>query len=246
MKPKLKTCDFVKRAIRIHGNEYDYTKSNYLGSENKISIICKTHGEFNQRANGHLNGKGCPKCGRIKANKSESLTQEKFLQKSTKVHCYKFDYSKVNYVKNNIKVEILCKKHGAFYQKPNDHMMGHGCPKCSRNVSELEIDFLNYLNVDKRNFNLLNWKRKPVDGYDEKSNTVYEYLGDYYHGNPKKYNPSDYNQICHKTFGELYENTIKVFNKLKFLGYTVKYIWENDWKKFKDGIDNKPNIISYK
>ena len=44
------------------------------------------------------------------------------------------------------------------------------------------------------------------------------------------------------SFGELYENTFKKFDKLKSLGYTTKYIWENDWKKFKSGLDKNLKI----
>jgi hypothetical protein len=47
---------------------------------------------------------------------------------------------------------------------------------------------------------LKEWKRKPVDGYDENTNTVYEYLGDYWHGNPEKFYPKDINRDCKKTF----------------------------------------------
>lgn len=138
MKRKSTTDDFIRKAIKIHGDKYDYTESIYFGSDKKISIICKNHGKFSQKANGHLNGKGCSKCGRIKANKSESLTQEKFLQKSIKIHSYKYDYSKVNYTKNNEKVEIICKNHGPFYQKPNDHTTGQIrgllCVKCNSGI----------------------------------------------------------------------------------------------------------------
>ena len=45
-----------------------------------------------------------------------------------------------------------------------------------------------------------------------------------------------------RTFGELYNNTFKRFDKLKLLGYNIKYIWENDWNKFKAGLDKTPKI----
>ena len=40
-----------------------------------------------------------------------------------------YDYSKVKYVKAIEKVIIICKKHGEFPQRPNDHYR-YGCPKC--------------------------------------------------------------------------------------------------------------------
>ena len=66
---KLTTEKFIEKAKQIHGNKYDYSKSDYKGAFNEVCIICPKHGEFHQRANCHLNGEGCPKC---KVSKLES------------------------------------------------------------------------------------------------------------------------------------------------------------------------------
>lgn len=88
--------------------------------------------------------------------------------------------------------------------------------------------------------------RFSVDGIDWNTNTVYEFLGDFYHGNPKKFKCNSYNKLCHKTFGQLYENTFKKFKILRDSGYKVKYIWENDWDDWIRGnIGNIP-IKEYK
>ena len=105
-----------------------------------------------------------------------------------------------------------------------------------------EVQFLNYLHVLKRNIYI---KPYRVDGYHVKTNTIYEFLGDYWHGNPEKFKRNNYNKICHKTYGDLYNFTFNKFKKLKQLGYKIRYIWENDWNKFKNGIDKSPNIITY-
>ena len=89
------------------------------------------------------------------------------------------------------------------------------------------------MNIKCRNIKLKNWERKPVDGYDPKTNTIYEFLGDYWHGNPERFNPNDIHHFCKKTYGQLYENTFSTMKKVKSLGYNVKYIWETDWLKFK-------------
>ena len=81
-----------------------------------------------------------------------------------------------------------------------------------------------------------------MDGYDDKTNTIYEYLGDYWHGNPVKFNANHINKRCGKTCGELYHKTFQRLNNLKSMGYIVKYIWEHDWKQFKRGIDKSPKI----
>ena len=58
-------------------------------------------------------------------------TREEFIEDAIKVHGNKFDYSKVEYVNNNTKVCIICKKCGnEWWQLPNNHLQGKGCPKC--------------------------------------------------------------------------------------------------------------------
>jgi hypothetical protein len=60
---KINTSIFIERSIKIHGNKYDYSKSEYTGRPKKLKIICKIHGEFDQSAGHHLQGQGCKKCG---------------------------------------------------------------------------------------------------------------------------------------------------------------------------------------
>lgn len=57
------TQDFIDNAIKIHEDKYDYSLVEYTGNKNKITIICKKHGNFDQTPNHHLRGRGCPKCG---------------------------------------------------------------------------------------------------------------------------------------------------------------------------------------
>lgn len=59
------------------------------------------------------------------------LTQEEFVEKATKVHNGKYDYSKAKYVNQTKKVCIICPIHGEFWQTPSNHLYGaHGCDKC--------------------------------------------------------------------------------------------------------------------
>ena len=71
--------------------------------------------------------------------------------------------------------------------------------------------------------------RYNADGYHAPSKTIYEFHGDYYHGNPNKYNQTDINKKTNKSFKELYDNTLKKKQKCKELGYNYVEIWENDW-----------------
>ena len=239
------TDDFIKKAKLIHGDRYDYSKVDYVNCDTKTKITCKIHGSFYKSPTHHLMGEGCFKCSDENFLKLVSNNTDDFIKKAKLIHGDRYDYSKSNYIKRHGKVEIICKIHGMFSQIPGDHLNNHGCPKCVHKISKPEIEFLDYLKIP----NTIENRQKRIksyrtDGFD--SNIVYEFLGDYYHGNPKIFNSNDYNSTCHKTFGKLYENTIDKFDFLKQNGYSVKYIWESDWKKFKNGIDIVPNIISYK
>lgn len=55
---------FLMLSKNVHGNKYDYSKTVYSSYSGKILIGCKEHGYFNQRLDGHLQGLGCPSCGK--------------------------------------------------------------------------------------------------------------------------------------------------------------------------------------
>ena len=48
-----------------------------------------------------------------------------------KTHGDRYDYSMVSYRDSQSKVAIECNEHGIFWQKPNNHIMGNGCPSCA-------------------------------------------------------------------------------------------------------------------
>ena len=311
--PKKKTTEeFIVDARKIHGDKYDYTKFIYTGIKNETIIICPIHGEFSQTVDSHINNKcGCRKCGRIVSSDKQRFTSEKFIEDSTKIHGNKFDYSNVKYINNGTKLEIICKKHGSFWQlpsnhlyhkrgckkcateinvknqtkttkqfikeaniahknkydysltdyigafkkviincpkhgkfkqSPDNHLHGKECAKCTHIISNPETEFLDYFNIMDRQFKI---KRYKIDGYDKNTNTIYEFLGDYYHGNLNIFNENEYNKKCKKTFGELHHNTFDRFSKIKSMGYNIKYIWESDWNRFKKAIDTVPKIFQY-
>lgn len=76
---------------------------------------------------------------------SRRLTNLEFIEKAEYVHGKKYDYSKINYTRSHDKVEIICFKHGSFWQIANDHLNGNGCSLCSgHNVSETSLElFIN-------------------------------------------------------------------------------------------------------
>lgn len=56
------TKSFIKKAKEIHGDQYDYTNTKYEHSLKPVSIMCKKHGVFIQKASSHLAGSGCRSC----------------------------------------------------------------------------------------------------------------------------------------------------------------------------------------
>lgn len=123
--------NFLRLAKDKYGTKYDYSKIDYKNFTTPIIIMCPNHGEFKITPSNHLASiTGCPKCGRERANKAESNTQEDFISKANKVHFNKYDYSKVEYINSQTKVCIVCPEHGEFWQTPANHLYGQGCPKC--------------------------------------------------------------------------------------------------------------------
>lgn len=139
MPRKSNTKEFIEKAHSIHGDKYDYSKVNYINNTTKVCIIChekdehgQEHGEFWQRPHNHIQAKqGCPKC-----NGTFLKTTEQFIQEAKFIHGNKFNYNKAKYVNNYTPIEIICHKHGSFWQKPVSHLQGQGCPKCAnKNVT---------------------------------------------------------------------------------------------------------------
>lgn len=53
---------FIRKARLVHGDEFDYSDVVYTGDSGKVSIICRAHGMFEQKATNHLQGNKCPRC----------------------------------------------------------------------------------------------------------------------------------------------------------------------------------------
>lgn len=121
---------FIKKAVKIHGNKYNYSLVEYKDSRTKVTIICPIHKEFNQRPSSHINGQGCPRC-----TDRGKMTTEDFIKKANEVHGNKYDYSKTDYKGSFLKVQIKCITHGYFNQQTSNHLSGKGCPKCAHQLT---------------------------------------------------------------------------------------------------------------
>ena len=147
--------NFIKESNEVHQNKYDYSKVDYKGVTTKVKIICPVHGEFWQTPRVHLNGCGCPKCGLERQNDATRLTTEEFIIRANKIQGNKYDYSKVEYVDYMTKVCIICPEHGEFWQTPNKHLLGQGCPKCGNTKKLTLTEFIERsrkIHVDKYDY----------------------------------------------------------------------------------------------
>ncbi len=211
---------FVQKAKEIYGDKYDYSKTEYTHTDEKLCIICPIHGEFWQTPHIHLQGHGCPKCGG-----NEKLSTNDFIEKSREIHGNRYDYSKVEYNGNFNKVCIICPKHGEFWQYANQHMQGRGCPHCRQSSLEKEIrEFLDKEDIEYVAQKRSKWLgRQSLDFYLPKYKLAIECQG------LQHFKPSDY-------FGgkERYKKTIELDkNKKKICeekGIKILYYSHYDYK----------------
>ena len=102
--------------------------------------------------------------------RNQSATTEQFIIKAKETHGDKYDYDKVEYIKSKSKVIINCKHHGEFQQKPNSHLRGQGCPKCSAERIAISLtltqeDFINRalkVHDNKYDYSLSEYKNSYV------------------------------------------------------------------------------------
>lgn len=251
---KLTISQFLQNARAKHGDRYDYTRVIYRGTHTPVEIICKQHGVFSQRPYAHISNKqGCPTCGDIVKQQKDmcrttSLSQ--FISKANAVHKNKYCYDKVQYKNTHTKIEITCRTHGSFFQKPCDHLNKPlGCPRCAslrkRGVrfSQKAIEWIESIasveDITIQHAGNGGEYKVPhttyiVDGFCQSTNTIYEFYGNKWHGNPSLYEPASNPHPLNKsiTAKQLFKKTIDRENKLRQMGYNVITMWESDWDKY--------------
>lgn len=92
-----------------------------------------------QTPHNHLQGDNCPLCKKDKMSKLFCKTNQEFIKEASLKHNNLYSYNKTNYINALEKVVITCHKHGDFYQTPNRHLSGQGCPICKLSKGEILI-----------------------------------------------------------------------------------------------------------
>jgi len=148
------TDQFIALAKEVHGDKYDYSRADERDGEGttaKRCIICREHGPFWQRPNDHLQGKGCSECANEAKAKAQSQTTGQFIALAKEVHGDKYDYSRANERDEEDRRCIICREHGPFWQIPNNHLHGKGCPKCGKYGFQPQLPAQLYLyNIEDR------------------------------------------------------------------------------------------------
>ena len=186
-KKALTNSEFILKSQKIHNTTYDYSISQYISYDTKLSIICKIHGPFSQTPNNHLHGKGCPLCGHHNTNTKLTISHNKFICDASKIHNNYYDYSlitKYTYVNMTTKTPIICPNHGVFYMTPHNHLQGQRCRKCSKmSKGEHQIHHIltnmNIQFIHEKYFDTCKYVRKlPFDFYIPEHNCCIEYDGE--------------------------------------------------------------------
>jgi len=143
MAKKLTTETFIAKAIKKHGNKYNYDKVVYIDSQSKVIVTCKIHGDFSIRPAEILRGKGCAKC-----SGKHRWTTEEWIALARKAHGNKYSYNKSKYINASTRITITCPDHGDFEQLPGVHVYQEsGCPKCApRNFKYTQEEWINKAN----------------------------------------------------------------------------------------------------
>ena len=227
--------------------DWDYDRNSLLpsniigGSTKKVWWACHKCGfKWSSVLYNRVNGRGCPSCaGKIVTDKNRLSTLFSEL-------CKEWDFDKNEIRPEEVsfgsgkKVWWVCEKcnHGWAARIADRTGKGRcGCPKCARgNISKISQRWLDSLNIStlKKEYKIKDLGFR-VDGFDPPTNTVYEFLGDYWHGNPEIYSAKKINASSKKSFGKLYQETFDRLRLLEKAGYRVVYIWENDFKDLRKG-----------
>jgi len=75
---------------------------------------------------------------------------------------------------------------------------------------------------------------KKVDGFNQETNTVYQFHGCFWHGCPEFNHEDTINNINHETMVDLYEKTKERIKQITDAGYNLIEMWECEWVKSKD------------
>jgi hypothetical protein len=217
--PKKTTYQFIEESIKIWGDRFDYSKTEYNGSLNKVIIFDKKSGIFvSQLPTLHLS-----------KHESKYVKIDDFINMSKLISDYVYEYSKCNYINKTTSVTLICRDHGDFNILPYNHLnYGDGCKNCITTLFNKEIT--RFLNKHKISYNrqhkfteCRNIYQLPFDFYIPSVRTCIEFYSEQ-HYKPEsldklKTNDKIKNDYCEDNYIDLirirYDQIDRIFDILK-------------------------------
>lgn len=153
---KLTREEAIERSVQIHGNRYDYSKSDYQGNMIPMEIICPIHGSFWQKPIKHWIGQGCPKCNQSHLEREvERLLKEmniNYVYQATKKDLEFLQMKSLDFYIPSLKIGIEC--------QGIQHFEDNGFLKCEKVISrdkekydiskENDISIIYYTNLEEK------------------------------------------------------------------------------------------------
>jgi hypothetical protein len=237
------TEEFVARAKEAHGNAFDYSETVYLGGHSPVTIRCRIegHGYFTTLAADHMSGaiRGCKVCKAIGISVRSAKPVEQLLAEFQRIHGNRYIYERLDYKGDAVLVTITCRLHGDFEQTPRVHLMGSGCQVCAkRGFSRACLDWLAFEQIGRQGpikHALSGGEHRigsyRVDGFCATTQTVWEFMGCFWHGCIKCFpDRSEINVVKKQSMEVMYNRTIARILWLREQGYEVRVVWEHSWR----------------
>lgn len=234
---------YVEQVASLEPKKWVKVLGTYINDGTPILHQCVSGHKQLIRPNHVLKGIGCELCARTQRGLKKRLTQDQYLLKVKKFHGSSITVLG-KYAGAFVKIRHRCNTCSFIWSVSPDNVANSsktGCPKCISGTKHSK-KAIRWLRDEARRRGIRirhaeNWgeykipgTRMQVDGFHKPSNTIFEFYGDIFHGNPALFKPR---QKCHpystKTAGRLYRDTIKREEILVSLGYTVISIWEKDY-----------------
>jgi hypothetical protein len=225
---KTKTLEEIRSSFMLAG--YSLLSTEYKNSSQNLQYRCPVGHVGSTRWGRFQQGHRCMVCSGSNPKNIEDL-REYFANEGCALLTTEY--------KNAFqKLEYICP--AGHHRKIiwNSFQTGRRCAVCAKSsqISRPSIGWLDFLGItdmsgETRERKIVCGKSKyRVDGFDPITNTVYEFFGDFYHGNPARFAPEDFNKKLKKSFGQLFADTFKKLESLAAAGYRVVYVWEKDFR----------------
>lgn len=205
--------------------------SGFQGAKGFVKVKCRDCGNISRKRVSGIEGRGCVFCFHERMRRPLKTTKEFCKQ----IRTINPDISVITNYKGSLKsIKCRCLKDGNVWTTtPKLLLMGIWCPRCSQ--KQYSAKAIAWLDILSRKLgisiqhagNAAEFKipgtRYRADGYS--SGIIFEFLGDYYHGNPRVFQQYD------PLMSERYSRTKIKLAKLRKLGYQIVYVWEVDFHK---------------